>query len=281
MPGLISLILWGLKPGIEFTGGTLLELKVHSAKLEVTNDEIKKIVEEQEIEVGSVQTSGENTYMIRMKPIDKDQNQKLQEGLKEKLGEVEEVSFETVGPSIGKEITENAIKALIIAAIAIVGYTAFAFRNIKPYSSWRFGICAIIAVLHDSLILIGAFSLLGHFLGVEIDSLFITALLSVMGFSVHDTIVVFDRVRENARKMPRASFSQVVNESILQTLVRSIANSLTILFTLFAIFLFGGETTRWFIVALLIGVASGTYSSTFTAVPLLVVWHEKFAQKGE
>ncbi|MDP2860173.1 MAG: protein translocase subunit SecF, partial [bacterium] len=138
-----------------------------------------------------------------------------------------------------------------------------------------FGVCAVIALVHDTLVVTGLFSIFGHFYNVEIDSLFVTALLTIIGFSVHDTIVVFDRIRENLKKMPGASFAFVVNESILQTLIRSLSTSLTVIFTLVALLLFGGETTRWFVVALLIGIISGTYSSIFNAAPLLVLWEEK------
>lgn len=190
-------------------------------------------------------------------------------------GEV--ISSETVGPVIGKETTINAVKSVGLAVLAIVCYIAYAFRTIpKPYSSWKFGVSAVIALLHDVLVVVGVFSLLGHFMNVEIDSLFVTALLTVIGFSVHDTIVVFDRIRENLSRMsPKISFSDVANESILQTLRRSIMTSLTVLFTLLSLIIFGGESIRWFVVALFIGIFSGTYSSIFNAAPLLVVWEEK------
>ncbi len=282
IPGLISLLLWGLKPSLDFTGGTLLELQItnpvpsrESGKLQIINDDIKKTIETQNIEVGSIQNSGSNTYLLRLKPIDQSQNKKLQDELNKKFGEVKELRFETVGPSIGRETTDKAIKAVIIASLAIVGFIAFAFRQIpKPYSSLKFGICAVLALIHDILVLVGLFSLFGHFYKIEVDSLFMTALLTIMGFSVHDTIVVFDRIRENLRKMGGRSFSSVVNESIIQTLVRSLSTSLTVIFTLLALLLFGGESIKWFIVALLIGIISGTYSSIFNAAPLLVVWEE-------
>jgi preprotein translocase subunit SecF len=154
-------------------------------------------------------------------------------------------------------------------------YIAFAFREVpKPANSWRFGICAIIALLHDVLVVVGVFSILGHFFNVEVDSLFVTALLTVIGFSVHDTIVVFDRIRENLKKNLTHSFEETVNNSILQTLGRSLNTSLTVILVLLALLLFGGESTKWFIVALLVGVVSGTYSSIFNAAPLLVLWNE-------
>ena len=259
----------------------MLELKFEKSQLPITNYQLKQITEEQKIEVGSIQQSGEKTYLLRLKPINKDQNQKLQEELNKKYGKVEELRFETVGPAVGAETTQNAVKAVIVASVAIVIYVALAFRKIpKPYSSIKFGICAVVSLIHDVLVVVGLFSIFGHFLKVEIDALFITALLTIMGFTVHDTIVVFDRIRENLGKMSGKTFSDVVNESIIQTLARSLSTSLTVLFTLLALFLFGGESIKWFVVALLIGITSGTYSSIFNAAPLLVVWDEKTRRKS-
>ncbi|MBI4990554.1 protein translocase subunit SecF, partial [Candidatus Gottesmanbacteria bacterium] len=241
-----------------------------------SSEEIKKIVELEKIEISSIQKSGEDTFLLRFKSFEKDQNQKLQEEFKKQFGEVRELRFETVGPTIGKETEENAFKSVVLASLAIITYITLAFRKIpKPYSSIKFGICAVVALIHDVLVIVGLFSIFGHFFKVEVDSLFITALLTIMGFSVHDTIVVFDRIRENLKKMPDLSFTQVVNESIIQTLARSLSTSLTVIFTLFALLLFGGESIRWFVVALLIGITSGTYSSIFNAAPLLVVWEER------
>ncbi len=183
---------------------------------------------------------------------------------------------ETIGPVIGQETTTNAVMSLGLASLAIILYIAYAFREIpKPYSPWKFGISAVIALLHDVLVVVGVFSLLGHFYNVQVDSLFVTALLTVVGFSVHDTIVVFDRIRENLRKSPGQPFAEIVNHSLLETLARSLSTSFTVLLTLLALLLFGGETIRWFVVALFIGVFSGTYSSIFNAAPLLVLWEEK------
>jgi preprotein translocase subunit SecF len=163
----------------------------------------------------------------------------------------------------------------MIASLLIVLYITWTFRKIpKPASSIRFGICAIIALVHDVLVLLGVFSIFGHFFNVEVDSLFVTAILTVIGFSVHDTIVVFDRIRENLKRVGSENFEEVVNDSILQTLDRSLNTSLTVVLVLSALLLFGGESIRWFVVALLIGVISGTYSSIFNAAPLLVVWQE-------
>lgn len=280
IPGLISLVLWGLAPGIDFTGGTLLEINIKAQSSNIKTEQVRKIMEENKIEIGSLQETNNQTFLLRSKPIEKEQNKKLQQDLKKQFGEIEEVRSETVGPSVGAEATVNALKAVVVASIAIVLYIALAFRQIpKPYSSFKFGMCALVALIHDILVVVGIFSIFGHFFKVEIDSLFITALLTVMGFSVHDTIVVFDRIRENLRKMGSATFAQVVNESIVQTLARSFSTSLTVLFTLLALLLFGGESIRWFIVALLVGIASGTYSSIFNAAPLLVLWEERANKK--
>ena len=193
---------------------------------------------------------------------------------KNAAGEI--IKSETVGPIVGKETTENAIKSVGVASLAIILYIAYAFREIpKPYSTWKFWISAVVSLLHDVFVVVGIFSLLGHFYGVQVDSLFVTALLTVIGFSVHDTIVVFDRIRENLNKDFRKPFAVVVNESLVQTLGRSLSTSLTVLLTLLALLLFGGESIRWFVVALFVGIFSGTYSSIFNAAPFLVLWEEK------
>jgi preprotein translocase subunit SecF len=184
-----------------------------------------------------------------------------------------ELSFDSIGPTVSSTIAENAIASLIVVSLAIVFYVAFAFRNAPPpVSPWSFGFMAIAALLHDALFVLGVFSILGHFAKVEVDSLFVTAVLTVIGFSVHDTIVVFDRIRENLRR-DKGDFETIVNNSILETIARSINTSLTVLLTLLALFLFGGQSIRTFVLALLIGIASGTYSSIFNASPLLVTWH--------
>lgn len=274
IPGIISLTLFGLRSAIDLTGGSRLELKFQST---INNQQsiINNTLREQGIEASSMQEAQGNIFIIRTRPLDQNTHQKIENAIEKKIPTVKELSFETVGPTIGRETTANAIKAVILASILIVLYIVWSFRKVpKPASSFRFGICAIVALIHDILVVVGAFSLFGHFFAVEIDSLFVTALLTIIGFSVHDTIVVFDRIRENLRRMPGVPFSQVVNDSILQTLGRSLNTSLTVLLILFTLLLFGGESIRWFVVALLIGVASGTYSSIFNASPLLVVWEE-------
>ncbi len=274
IPGIISMFLWGLRLSIDFTGGSRIILLFDKTINQQTQNIVKDTFNKEKIEIVTVQPS-DKRLIIRTKPINEKQDANLLKKLKSKIVSVKQDEFETIGPSVGSEITMNALKAILLASVLIVLYIAWSFRSVpKPTSSWRFGICAVIALFHDILVLIGVFSLLGHFAGVEVDSLFVTALLTVIGFSVHDTIVVFDRIRENLRRTIDVPFPQIVNDSILQTLVRSLNTSLTAILVLFTLLIFGGTTIHWFIVALLIGITSGTYSSIFNAAPLLVAWQE-------
>lgn len=273
LPGLFYLMNFGLRLGIDFTGGALLEYKFTKS---VNIQDLKKDITGLGIEVGQITLTGPQTYLIRTKPIDQNQINKIKADLMSKFGPVIERRVENVGPIVGKELTKKAITALLLASVAIVLYIAFSFRKVpKPASSWRFGITAVIALVHDILVVVGIFAILGKVLGIEVDTLFVTALLTVIGFSVHDTIVVFDRIRENLLKNPGKKFANITNLSIVQTLGRSLNTSLTVVFVLTALLLFGGETIKWFVVALLIGIVSGTYSSIFNATALLVYWEER------
>lgn len=273
LPGLYFLLRHGLKLSIDFTGGTLLEIQTEK---QVSSDTLHQIAASEHLELGSVQTSPDNIYLLRLKAISQDQFDAFKKSLSPQTGNITDKRFETVGPLVGAEMTKNALLAVVVASLFIVIYLAWSFREIpKPYSSWKFGASAVIALIHDVLIVVGMFSLFGEIWGVEIDSLFVTALLTIIGFSVHDSIVVFDRVRENLVKLPRSTFEQVVDFSITETLNRSLNTSLTVILTLTSLILFGGETIRWFVVALLIGIASGTYSSIFNAAPILVLWEQK------
>ncbi|MEN9406820.1 MAG: hypothetical protein RLZZ455_36 [Candidatus Parcubacteria bacterium] len=274
VPGIVSLLLFGLKLSIDFTGGSRMTFVSKQTISQQTVEKTKQIVREENVTIATTQQS-EKALIIRTVSIDKKANTAILKRIKqEKLPLIEE-SFETVGPTIGNETTLNAVKSTVLATFLIVLYIAFSFRKVpKPASSWKFGVCTVIAVLHDVLVVIGIFSILGHFAGVEIDSLFVTAVLTVIGFSVHDTIVVFDRIRENLIRVSGHSFEKIVNDSILQTLNRSLNTSLTAILVLFALLLFGGGSTHWFVFALLIGIASGTYSSIFNAAPLLVSWYD-------
>lgn len=272
IPGWFSLAVHGLNLSIDFTGGSLLEIETKS---EVSAEKVKEVVEKNNVSVNSVQSAGDNIFLIRTKPITQDENDLIKQELNSQLGGATERRFETVGPTVGAELAQKAVLAIVIASLCIILYIAWSFRNIpKPYSSWKFGFSAVIALIHDASVVLGVFSLLGHYYNVEIDALFVTAILTVIGFSVHDTIVVFDRVRENLPKLAQSSFSEVVNYSLTETIGRSVNTSITVILTLLALLLFGGETTQWFVAALLIGIATGTYSSIFTAAPLLAIWEE-------
>jgi preprotein translocase subunit SecF len=274
IPGMISLFIWGLPLSIDFTGGSRIILLFPKSVDQKTENIVKNTFDEEKISIVTLQPA-DNRLIIRTKPINEKQESNLLKKLQTKVKTIKQDEFETIGPTIGSETTWNAVKAILLASILIVLYIAWSFRTVpKPTSSWRFGVCAIIALIHDVLVVVGIFSLLGHFLHVEVDSLFVTALLTVIGFSVHDTIVVFDRIRENLRHTIDKPFDQIVNDSILQTLTRSLNTSLTALLVLFTLLIFGGSTIHWFIVALIIGIASGTYSSIFNASPLLVLWQE-------
>ncbi len=270
IPGVISLALYRLRLAIDFSGGTLLEIQTSQP---LDHSAISATVASQDLELASVQDAGNNSYLLRLKPITAEENERLKAALGE---EVIEKRFETVGPVVGRELTQKALIAIGVATVAIVIYIAWAFRHVpKPFSSWKFGLAAVAALLHDVFVVLGIFSILGRFFQVEIDTLFVTAILTVIGFSVHDTIVVFDRVRENLPKMAKSTFEEVVNFSLSETLVRSLNTSVTVVLTLTALLLFGGETIRWFVVALLVGIISGTYSSIFNASPLLVLWESR------
>ena len=265
IPGIVFILMGGLKFGIDFTGGALLEYKFNQS---VGKEELE--------EFGQVAQSGENTFILRTPALSTEQLQIIKSDIQSKLGDFEVRREESVGPTIGKELEQKAIIAIVISWVVIVLYITFAFRKVpKPASSFRFGVAAIAALMHDVLLLLGAFAIFGYFLGVEIDTLFVTALLTVMGFSVHDTIVVFDRVRENLPKNIGKKFEYVVDISIAQTLARSLNTSVTLVFVLTALLFFGGITIQWFVAALLIGTISGTYSSIFNAAALLTWWEEK------
>ncbi len=274
LPGIVSLMLFGLNLSIDFTGGTRITVAFPQNVTTQERTFIQNNLEKQKIKVSAVEPSGK-LAIIRTSPMTQKQDNEFVKSLSSKFSGAKQEEFSTIGPTIGAETTLNAIKAVVLASVLIVVYISIVFRKVpKPASSIRFGISTVIALIHDVLVVVGAFSLLGHFLHVEVDSLFVTAVLTVIGFSVHDTIVVFDRIRENLGKSGGGNFSQTVNDSILQTLGRSLNTSITVLLVLFALLLFGGASIKWFVVALLVGIASGTYSSIFNASPILVVWHE-------
>jgi len=270
IPGLIFLLLGGLKPGIEFKGGTLLDVRFDTppAIAEVTavmNDLGRREAIVQAAEGGRIEIR-----TFEMKP---DELVAAENALKAKFGANVEVNPSTVSPSFSGELIDNAVRSIALASVLIVLLIAYAFRNFG-WGAFRYGIAAIISLLHDAAVVLGFFAALGYFFNVEIDSLFVTAVLTIIGFSVHDTIVVFDRIRENLRLNPGEALNPVINFSIMQTLARSVITSLTVVLTLLALYLFGGFSMRNFALALLVGIVSGTYSSIFNASQIISLWQE-------
>lgn len=264
LPGLFYLIRFGLKPAIDFTGGSLVEYRLERP---VTGVEVEEKLKA--FPVKSVQTTDNKSLLLRLTALDQGEAEKIKTILKESLGqEVEEMRLETVGPMLGRELLIKTLVGVAIAAGFILVYVA------RQFKETRFLVCALLAMFHDTLVLVGSFAILGQVAGVEVDTLFVTAVLTVLSFSVHDTVVVYDRIRELGRLYPKLEFEGLADKAVTETMIRSLNNSLTIIFMLVALVLLGGETIRWFVLALLIGTVSGTYSSAFTAVPLLVTWQK-------
>ena len=258
-----ALLTWGLKLGVDFRGGTIIEYKFTE---EISTEEATKKIEGAGLEVTSVQKTGEGTYLFKLPPINVYESTVIKEELASLVGEeVDELRFETVGPSMGPELVKKTAYAIAISAGVMLLWIAYQFK------SFKFGVSAILAMLHDSFILIGSFAVLGHFMSAEVDFLFVTALLTTLSFSIHDTIVVFDRIRE-IKKKHGGEMVDVANRALTETMVRSLNNSFTIAFMLMALLLLGGTTVKWFAAALLIGTILGTYSSPFVATPLLISW---------
>ncbi len=274
IPGLVVMIYSGVvygapvRLGIDFTGGALLELRFDTVPQPA---DVREVLAENGFSGSTVQTTVEDrTLLIRTKPMESEAKSQVLEALHQTFGPVEELRFESVGPAVGAEVTRTAGIAVAVAALFILLFIIFAFRKVPK--AFRYGLCAIIAMVHDILVTVGLFSIAGLVLGWEADALFLTALLTVIGFSVQDTIVVFDRIRENIPKRRGEPFETIVNRSLLETLHRSLATQLNAIFVLIALLLLGGATTKQFVAVLLVGLLSGTYSSLFNAVPLLVVW---------
>src|SRR4051812_6691285 len=276
IPGLISLIFSGLKLGIDFTGGTLWEIRFDQPTSAAAIGSALVNAGVENVVVQKTGPESSESYAIRMAEVKEGSARKteLTNALQTAIGPFTELDFSSVSGAISSQIRNRAILAVALASIGILAYIAYAFRNTQ--NPILYGSAALIAMLHDVLVVLGVFSILGLLFNVQIDALFITALLTVIGFSVHDTIVVFDRIRENLARNPGQDFEEIVDYSLAQTFVRSLNTSLTVVFTLLALVLFGGGSTRLFVLALLIGVVSGTYSSIFNASQILVSW-----EKGE
>lgn len=264
---------WGLKFGIDFTGGSLMEISFSGTRPDTT--EVKAKLEAVEITNALIQKSGDNTLIIRSALLSEDGHQKalkaLQDAFQKDGNILTEDSFEMVGPSVSSQLRQRSIWAIILVCLGILAYIAYAFRVVtRPVASWKYGALAIIAMLHDVLLVVGVFAFLGHYFGVEVDTAFVMAVLTILGFSVHDTIVVYDRIREKLLHRASQSFEEVVDAGLNQTLARSINTTVTVLITLFAMYYFGGASIHNFVLALLIGFITGAYSSIFIASPLLV-----------
>ena len=263
------LIVFGLKPGIDFTGGSILEIEYKTER--PSNQEIKETLSDLDLGGVLVQPTGERGIILKMKDISEDTHQEVLEKLKENK-ELEERRFESIGPVIGRELKQKTKIVIILSLLAIVLYIAWAFRKIsRPIPSWQYGIASLVALFHDVLIPLGILSVLGKFYGVQITIPVITALLAVLGYSINNTVVVFDRIRENLLRRV-GTYQEIVNNSLNQTLTRSINTSLTTLFVLVAIFFLGGITLKYFALALILGIIAGTYSSLFLTSPILVAW---------
>jgi len=261
-----SLLFNGLRPSIDFTGGSLLEIESQVISNKETSG-LRDLVNEL-FEVSVLQHTQNESVIFRGEFIDNETKIKVVDALRELDPDLVELRFTTIGPTFGREILVKMLVAVAIVSVSILMYVWYQFSEVS------FGVSAIIAMFHDTLIVLGAFSLLGYFFGVEIDILFVTALLTTLAFSVHDTIVVFDRIRELRHKHRSVEFVTVVNTAVTETLGRSVNNSVTVMLMLLSLTLLGGDTIRWFVAALFIGVTTGTYSSSFLAAPLVVVWDD-------
>jgi preprotein translocase subunit SecF len=271
VPGLIFLMLGGLKPGIEFKGGTRLDMHFDNPPAIVEIRDVMAGLKHPEAQINAAEGGRIEIRTFEMKP---DEIAAVATAFTEKYGAgARPQGSEVVSPSFSAELIDNAVRSIALASVLIVLLIAFAFRNFG-WAAFRYGIAAIVSLLHDAALVLGFFAILGYFFNVEIDSLFVTAVLTIIGFSVHDTIVVFDRIRENLRLNPGEALNPVINFSIMQTLARSVITSLTVVLTLLALYLFGGFSMRNFALALLVGIVSGTYSSIFNASQIVSLWQE-------
>ncbi|MBI2909743.1 MAG: protein translocase subunit SecF [Chloroflexi bacterium] len=270
VPGLISLAIPpGLKAGIDFSSGSTMTIAFEA---QVTQADLRSEFADLGHGDTVIQRTGEGNYLVRTRDLSPDAKGRVEDGLRAKFGAFTVLDFYSVSPVVATEIVQNSALAVVVASFGILMYLWWAFRQVP--NPFRYGVCAVVALIHDVLVVLGAFSIMGKLFEVEIDAMFITGLLTVIGFSVHDTIVVFDRTRENLKKGISREFDTTVNASLLETMSRSVNTSLTVVITLAALLLFGGVTIRNFLLVLLIGIISGTYSSIFNASQLLVAWEK-------
>ncbi len=269
---LIALGTYGLNFGIDFTGGSLVQVSAPGTSV----DAIRNVVTASGFEPVVQQGEGD-TYFVRLAPITEEQHQAVLAAVQSVSAEATEIRFDTVGPVIGDELKRSSISASVLMLVLIMVYVAWAFRRVThPVASWKYGVVTMIAAFHDVIIPLGVFAILGHTLGYQVDLAFVAATLTILGYSINDTIVVLDRTRENLlrHRHSDASFSDIVNRSVMETIARSMNTTFASFLPLLAVFLVGGETTRPFVLALMIGLVSGAYSSIFVASPLLVEWEK-------
>lgn len=273
--GIVSIAVFGFRPGTDFTGGVLWRISFDE---QVSKDEVVQVLQE----AGAVDVSvfedlsQDGLLLVKMKELSEGEKPVLENALEESVGTFEELRFEFVGPTVGEELRSRAIWAVVLVLFAISLYIAFAFRKVSyPISSWKYGIVTLLTLFHDVIIPAGLLAFLGSVNGIELDSNFVVAILFIMGFSVHDTIVVFDRIRENIQHMKKGDvFEEKVGESISQTLIRSLNTSITLIFVLLALLFFGAISLQFFVLTVLVGTLVGTYSSICVASPLLTVWYK-------
>lgn len=286
LASIISLAVWGLELGIDFKGGSVIEIRYMDTRPDtvVIRDNMAKLATEISLGNYVLQSVGETDYSIKSRLVSDIERQKIENAFSNNGAVKTELKkVNSIGPLIGKEAAQKAIISIILVILCIVLFITFAFRKVsKPVQSWKYGLMAIVALAHDVIIPAGVFSVLGHYLGYEVDTLFVTALLVILGFSIHDTIVVYDRIRENLshsnRDNDKKTFETIVGESVSQTFVRSVNTSMSTILALVVLYFLGPEATKHFSLALIIGVAIGTYSSIFIASALLVTiekWQKK------
>jgi len=264
LSGVFSLIKWGLQIGVEFKGGTLIEYQLQN---DIGSGKISELTKGDGLEVVSVQKTQNGSYLLKLGQVNSTQRAAIKTSIEKVAGTTNELRFETIGPTVGPELVRKTVFAMIIAASGILLWVAIQFK------SFKFGVSAVLAMFHDSLVVIGMYSIFGHFFGAEVDLLFVTALLTILSFSVHDTIIVYDRIRES-KKAFGDDIYDLANKATSETMVRSLNNTFVVVFMMVALLLLGGETIKWFVATLLVGTISGAYSSPFVAVSILVTWDE-------
>lgn len=281
LAAIAAILIFGLRPGIDFVGGTLWQLAIRKTDADPTRNyaEEIKILFQQDLGVKNITVfpAENNSFLIRLPHISEEEHQTYLSALKNKFGDIEELRFENIGPAIGKELRTRAFWAIGLVLLGISLYIAFAFRKVSyPIKSWKYGVITLVTLFHDITIPAGLLAVLGWKLGIEVDTNFVVALLVILGFSVHDTIVVFDRIRENLLlNRTRLDLPVIINSSVNQTLARSINTSLTLILVLLALFFVGPITLKYFVLTILIGTIVGTYSSIFVASPLLLIGRKK------